>query len=136
MSLENLMTRKVVSVEPDTAIREVINHLHAYRISCVVVCKDDLPIGIITERDVVGLAFNMLSASGESREQAGELMSPSVTTIPESADLHQALAVAEENRIRHLPVVDDTGALVGLLTQTDLLRARMRRGSGDDSESA
>ncbi len=130
MSVERLMTRKVVSVEPDTPIREVVNRLHAYRISCVVVCEDDRPVGIITERDIVGLAFNMQSPSGESREQAAELMSPSVTTIRHSASLEEALATAEENRIRHLPVVDDEGALIGLLTQTDLLRASVSAGPG------
>ena len=122
-SIEDIMTRKVVSVEPDCPIVEVLNKLRAFRISCVVVCEGDVPVGIISERDIVGVAYNCLAGSGEEREQASDLMSPSVTTVNVNDSFDDTVAIAEEQRIRHLPVVDEEGHLVGLLTQTDLLRA-------------
>lgn len=124
-SIENLMTRKVVSVEPDASILDVLNKLRAYRISCVVVCQDEVPIGIISERDIISIAYNLVAGHDEERERASDLMSPSLTTIQLSDSFEHAIEIVEAERIRHLPVVDDDGRLVGLLTQTDLLRAAL-----------
>lgn len=124
-SIENLMTRKVVSVEPDASIPDVLNKLRAYRISCVVVCQDEVPIGMISERDIISIAYNLVAGHGEERERASDLMSPNLTTIQLSDSFEHAIEIVEAERIRHLPVVDDDGRLVGLLTQTDLLRAAL-----------
>ena len=128
-SIENLMTRKVVSVEPDASILDVLNKLRAYRISCVVVCQDEVPIGMISERDIISIAYNLVAGHNEERERASDLMSPNLTTIQLSDSFEHAIEIVEAERIRHLPVVDDDGRLVGLLTQTDLLRAALN-GSG------
>ena len=122
-TLKTLMSAKVISVDPDCSISDVVGKLHAYRISCVVVCQDEVPMGVITERDVVGFAFTLLSGREESRERAVDLMSSSVTTLSIDASLDEALELANSERIRHLPVVDADQRLVGLVTQTDLLRA-------------
>ena len=124
-SIENLMTRKVVSVEPDASILDVLNKLRAYRISCVVVCQDKVPIGMISERDIISIAYNLVAGHGEERERASDLMSPNLTTIELRDSFEHAIEIVEAERIRHLPVVDDDGRLVGLLTQTDLLRAAL-----------
>ncbi len=124
-SIESLMTRKVVSVEPDASILDVLNKLRAYRISCVVVCQDEVPIGMISERDIISIAYNLVAGHDEERKHASDLMSPNLTTIQLSDSFEHAIEIAEEERIRHLPVVDDDGRLVGLLTQTDLLRAAL-----------
>jgi len=121
-TIETIMTRKVVSVAPDATIADVIGKLYAYKISCVVVCEESLPVGMISERDIVGVAMNLAAGKAESREQARDLMSSSLTTVPFGDSLEQALELAIEQRIRHLPVVDDRGWLVGLVTQSDLLR--------------
>ena len=129
------MTSKVISVEPDCPISDVVGKLHAYRISCVVVCQDEVPMGVITERDVVGFAFTLVSGREESREQAADLMSSSVTTLPIDASLDDALELVDRDRIRHLPVVDADQRLVGLVTQTDLLRALIARMGGSGASS-
>ena len=85
-----------------------------------------MPIGIISERDIVSVAYNAVAGPGEERERALDLMSPSLITIKLGDSFEHAIEIVEEERIRHLPVVDDDGRLVGLLTQTDLLRAALR----------
>ena len=124
--VESLMTKRVISVAPDCPIADVLKKLHVYRISCIVVCEEEIPIGVISERDAVGIAYNLASGREETRSLARELMSSSVTTILEGDSLEDAIALVESERIRHLPVVDVSGRLVGLLTQTDLLRASLR----------
>jgi len=123
MTVESIMTPKVVSVKADCPITEVLKKLWAYGVSCVLVCEDDTPVGIISERDVVGVALHLASAQGEPRRLAGDLMTSPLITVRADAPLDEAVALATEQRIRHLPVVDAAGVLVGLVTQGDLLHA-------------
>jgi CBS domain-containing protein len=123
--VEHVMTRKLITVGPDCPATEVLNKLYGYGISCVMVSEEDTPIGIITERDIVGVAFDYASGKGNARTTALELMSPSLTTVSATATLDEAIALTEEHRIRHLPVVDEAGRLVGLLTQGGLFRAAL-----------
>jgi len=51
------------------------------------------------------------------------IMSTDVVTVPLSASLAEARSLMQENRFHHLPVVNDDGNFVGLLTQTDVLAA-------------
>lgn len=125
----SIMTSKVISVEPDCPIADLVGKLHAYRISCVLVCQDEVPLGVITERDIVGLAFTLLSGREETRQRACDLMSSSIRTVSVDSSLDDAVEMAESERIRHLPVVDADGKLVGLVTQTDLLRALIAEAS-------
>jgi CBS domain-containing protein len=121
------MTKKVIRVAPDCPVAEVLNKLQAYRISCVVVCEDDVPIGLISERDIVGFAFKHVSGKGTPARSAKDLMSSSLVTVRTFDSVDEAFELVEEHHIRHLPVVDADGRLVGLLTQTDLLRARIEQ---------
>ncbi len=123
MNVESFMTQKVVSVKADCPLEEVLKKLYAYGVSCVLVCEEDTPVGIISERDIVGIALNLASGKGETRQTAGELMTSPLVTIGVDAPIGEALEIATEQRIRHLPVVDARGALVGLVTQSNLLHA-------------
>jgi len=51
------------------------------------------------------------------------IMTTDVITVPLSASLAEARTLMQENRFHHLPVVNDGGEFVGLLTQTDVLAA-------------
>ncbi len=127
LAVESFMTKKVVCVDPDSSVTEVLNKLRAYHISCVLVCEDETPVGMISESDIVGLAFEYVSGKEDPPQLASELMSSSLATVCDSDSLVGALEIAERHRVRHLPVVDGDGHLVGLLTQTDLLHAQVRQ---------
>ena len=70
-TVDELMTTRVISVHPDSPAAEVVTRLHAYRISCLVVCEKRLPVGIITERDIVGLVFRKRRLRRAGRERRG-----------------------------------------------------------------
>jgi CBS domain-containing protein len=54
----------------------------------------------------------------------GELMTPDPIVIDEAASLDDAVRLLEENEITGLPVIDPDGLLVGVISQTDIVRAR------------
>jgi CBS domain-containing protein len=123
MNVESIMTAKVVSIEPGCSLVEVVKKLYAYGVSCVLVCEDEVPVGIISERDIIGYALNLATGKDEARQTATDLMTSPLTTVRSDAPVDDAIAIVTENRIRHLPVVDADGKLVGLLTQSNLLHA-------------
>ena len=123
MSVESIMTAKVVSIEPGCPLVEVVKKLYAYGVSCVLVCEDELPVGIISERDIVGYALNLATGKDEPRQNAQDLMTSPLTTVRSDAPVEKAIAIVAKQRIRHLPVIDAEGKLVGLLTQSNLLQA-------------
>lgn len=54
----------------------------------------------------------------------GEVMTPNPISITESASLAEAAGILDSKKITGLPVVDENGCLVGMISQTDLVRAR------------
>jgi diguanylate cyclase (GGDEF)-like protein len=88
------------------------------------VCEDDIPIGMITERDIVEIAARAL-AGKEDRRLVAEVMSSPVIMIRATESLEEAASRAQNENVRHLPVVDDDGRLQGVVTQSDLLSMRL-----------
>ncbi|MEB3180959.1 MAG: PAS domain-containing protein, partial [Nostocaceae cyanobacterium] len=79
-------------------------------------------VGIVTERDVVeiiarGVDVSNLSVTEVMRTQ------PMTITEAEAQDIFQVIKILRQHQIQHLPVVGETGDLVGIITQTDLLEA-------------
>jgi diguanylate cyclase (GGDEF)-like protein len=126
LRIEKVMTREVACVAANEPVRDILAKMVAGRVSCVVVCEDGVPLGLITERDVSRVAVNAVTSQGGIPAEAHLLMSSPVMTLSASDTLERALELSERWNIRHLPVIDGDGLLVGILTQTDLLRAYAR----------
>ena len=123
-NIESIMTKDVLCAEPEDTLAEVLEKMRKNRVSCVPVCESQIPIGMITERDAVAIASRAL-AGQEDRRLAEEVMSSPVTTIRSTDSLEDAATCAQNVSIRHLPVVDDYGRLLGVVTQSDLLSRRL-----------
>ncbi len=121
-----VMNKAVVCVEPETPITAVIDTMRDKRYSCMVVARDNIPVGIITERDMVRILSEVLARKDASGEMsAGQCMSTPPIVVKESASLFEALVIARARGIRHLPVVNDRDELCGLITQSDMMRAHL-----------
>ncbi|MBN8534596.1 MAG: CBS domain-containing protein [Rhizobiales bacterium] len=79
-------------------------------------------IGIITERDIIRLIGT--KGPGVLDNTIGALASRPLLTVPADAFIYRAIGRMERRNVRHLGVVDETGALVGALSARDLLRLR------------
>jgi len=123
MRIKELMTAKVACIRPGDSVQDVVARMREHDYSCLVVTQDNIPVGIVTERDVVRV-FNEQSRYGDLRQQrAEEVMSAPPVVLNETATLDDALALTEARRIRHLPIVDDNSQLTGIVTQTHLARS-------------
>ncbi len=111
------MTAPVVTGLADEPLVRAIRRMHEHRVGSVVVVKDRVPVGIVTERDVLAVAD-----SGRLDElRVGDVMTTPAEAIDESLDVAAALQVMRERGFRHMPVVhhDD---LVGVVSLRDLAR--------------
>ena len=121
-----LMTPDVASISPDGDLMDVIRKMIDDHYSCMIVVDNGLPVGIITERDIVRLMGQFMEDKTRCPVRVSDVMSVPVATVTEHTSLFEALVISSAQQIRHLPVVNETGHLLGLLTQTDLVKAHFR----------
>ncbi len=110
--------KDVVQVTPDSMLAVAIGQMHASAISCIVVCEAHRPIGILTTRDLSPLLEDV---SDWMQRPVRTAMSTSIVTCRVDIGFMEALEIMLEKGIRHLPVVDGDGLLVGLVTETDVI---------------
>jgi PAS domain S-box-containing protein len=122
-SVAEVMSAPVIHTSADTSVLEVVQIMATHHISCVVVTigdQDQLqPIGIITERDIV--QFQALEVN-LAQTAAIDVMSAPVFCLQPQDSAWQAQQEMQSRRIRRLVVTDGGGQLLGIVTQTSLLR--------------
>ncbi len=124
------MTRKVVSVPPRTGIREAFFKMKQHHIRHLPVVDDARKlIGIVSDRELrrpdwVDESWDIAHVYRLDDEVlVGDVMISNVHVIHTYDTLRKAIKLLLENGIGAAPVLDKTGALVGMLSAVDLLRA-------------
>ena len=125
MKLNEIMTKNPATCEPRTPLSEVAKMMCDNDCGEIPVVSDRRslkPVGVITDRDIacraVGQGRNPLEMT------AGDCMSGPVVTAELDDDVEEVARTLEQKRIRRVPVVDDEGRCVGIVSQADLaLRA-------------
>lgn len=117
----------LVTIAPDAPVQEAAALLAQHRIGAVVVCTEPAAPrveGILSERDIVR-ALATLGAEALTRPVSG-IMTQKVETCKGGENALTVLSRMTNGRFRHLPVVDDAGALVGLVSIGDAVSARLK----------
>jgi len=109
----------VWSITPDATVYEAIQMLADKRVGALLVMQDSELLGIISERDYAREVILKGRASRETRVK--DIMSSDVITVPSTESVQASLGVMTNNRIRHLPVVND-GAVQGVISMGDLVK--------------
>ena len=120
-SVKSVMTRRVECVNADSNLHDALSCMASRNISCIVVVESDKLVGVLTERDIVKF-FAQESIEKSNGAKVGDLMHSPVYTIAADLSLSEAANLMHINGFRRFPVVDKKGKLVGIVTQTDVLR--------------
>ena len=142
MRVEDVMTKDVKTVRPDTPLREVARILAEGKISGVPVVEDGKLVGVVSESDILvkergerpgrGGLLGLIVDEGRELQtklqarSAGEAMTSPAITIGPKRTVTEAASKMVEEKVNRLPVVDDKGNLVGIVTRADLVRAFVR----------
>ncbi|MDH3997723.1 MAG: CBS domain-containing protein [Desulfuromonadales bacterium] len=124
-------SRPVIGVEGDASVLDALKLMSAHRISCVIIMSCGEPVGILTERDVI-FASNWVL--GQADLLVKEVMNKPVMTGSENMGIAQAHKIFCQHHIRHLVVLDNRLDMVGIFTQTDLVRSLREKVFADISD--
>lgn len=142
-TVEQVMTHRVATVRPQTPFKQVVQLLRARQVSAApVVDEQGRLLGMVAEADLAlkqeqehppAQPPRLLPHPGLRREQrkaaattAADLMTTPAITIHPHAPLSVAARLLHTRGVRHLPVVDAGGRLVGIVTRRDLLAVFLR----------
>ncbi len=121
VTVGGLITRSLVSVRPDSTVREAARLMRENRVGSVVVLDEAGRLaGILTERDI---AYRVVAEGRSYDTLVGEVMTRDVITIREDATIAEAARLMIGLGVRHLPVVDVNGRVIGVVSLRDLARA-------------
>ena len=123
------MTRDVISISPNTSLAEAHNLMLEKRIRRLPVIHDDRLVGIVTLGDVRGAEPAHTSSVKIwetdhllAKLKVFEIMTQRPVTILENANIREAALIMLEKKFSGLPVVDEAGHLIGIITESDIFR--------------
>jgi CBS domain-containing protein len=117
------MSSPVVVVDPDSSVKYALTLMRRRKIHSVVVAMSDKnpQYGIVTSTDI----RDKIAAAGRNPAETTvrEIMSGPIVTGSPDWTLMQCSQVMQEKHIHHLPIADESGALIGLISATDIFMA-------------
>lgn len=119
MSIKDVMVEEVITVEPDTRVRDAVELMNENEIGCLVVTKKGKPVGIVTERDI--LKKIVCQSKNPEQVKVSEIMSQPLVVGKIDMDLGDVARLMLKRNVKKLPIVNG-GNLVGLITLTDIVR--------------
>lgn len=130
--VDDVMTRKVVAVRQETPYRDVVDVLLRHRISAVPVTDGaNVIVGVVSEADLLLKVAAQEWRDPAKRAKADGRTAGDVMTAP-AVTTQASLAVAAAARrmhgaqVKRLPVADERGRLIGIVTRSDLLKVQLR----------
>lgn len=126
MRIEQVLRRKgsaVATVAPQAPLRELLALLAEQGIGAAVVCDGPRVAGIVSERDVVRALHQRPDLALDV--PVSELMTSEVLTTRPGEAVDRVSLLMTERRVRHVPVLGDDGALVGIVSIGDVVKSRI-----------
>ena len=117
--VSEVMTKILFTISKDMTVHQALRDMARESLSCLVIAQDDRPVGILTERDVAKL---LVDRSDVWQLKVEEVMSSPVQTLSQQTPVHEAAKIMQQENIRRVVVVDEDGKIVGLTTQSDIVK--------------
>jgi CBS domain-containing protein len=117
-TVKDLMTKKALTIDSQKTVLEAAQLMSLKEVGDVIVVDNEMPIGIVTERDLVR---RVLAREKGLDTKVSDVMSKPLITIGPDASIKEAARKMVKNRIRRLPVLK-THKLVGIIVVSDFAR--------------
>ncbi len=130
MLVRERMTRNPVLCPPDLPVNEAFDLMKKERIRRIpVVDKNGKLVGIVSDKDLLRVSPSPATTLSAyeipyllSKVKAGDVMTKKVITVSEDTPIEDAARIMVDNKIGGLPVVNESNAVVGIITETDILK--------------
>jgi IMP dehydrogenase len=124
---ENVMIFDPITINLDATVAEAMNLMAEYKIGGIpVIDQNGILKGIVTNRD--------LRFENNKKRKITEVMTTNLITTNHQTNLEAAARILQKHKIEKLPMIDDTGKLIGLITYKDITKTKDRPGSCKDSK--
>jgi CBS domain-containing protein len=114
------MTKGVVTLGESNTAMEAAKLMRDHKIGSVVIVKDEVPVGIVTEGDIT----RSVVAEGRDprRTLMKEIMHSKLKTISPNETVERVAEILRDEGIKRLPVVNEKGRLIGIIGETDVIK--------------
>ena len=120
MKVQEIMTANPRTVTPETTIREAAQLMKSEDVGVLPVVESTSSlrlIGVVTDRDITVRVV----AEGRSSASVRDAMTSGVTTCKADDNVKDVMSIMSRKQVRRIPIVDDSGNLVGIVAQADLV---------------
>ncbi|MEV6202913.1 CBS domain-containing protein [Streptomyces sp. NPDC051771] len=125
-TVDDVMNHSVVSVGLDATVREIVRVLRRWEVSAVpVLSAEGRGVGVVSEADVLRKVPGDAHDDGRA-PTASRLMTAPAVTVLRGATIAGAARLMGRGRLKRLPVVDEEGRPVGVVSRGDLLKVHLR----------
>lgn len=124
----DLMTRQILTIGPDDPILMLEEHMESFRFRHLPVVEGDVLVGLISHSDLLHASSSRLSASANEENAiihqlpAWRIMRQGLVTVRPTEPLERVAALLWESRVGCVPVTEEDGTLVGIITEGDFVR--------------
>ncbi len=129
MFVANRMTKNPITVEPSTPVNDAAKLMKRRNIRRLPVVDNGQLVGIISDRDIMRVAPSPATtlsrfeiASLLDKITVAEIMAKDVVSLPDTATIEDAALLMYNEKLSGLPVVSSVGAVVGIITETDVFK--------------
>jgi CBS domain-containing protein len=133
-SIQDLMTPDLKALEASASVRAAAELMRESDIGDVVVLENNRLCGIVTDRDIVVRV--LAEGNDPGMVTVGEICSRELTTVSPTASIDDAVRLIRQKAIRRLPVVEDNGEILGIISIGDIAVAKDRESALADVSAA
>ena len=135
LTVKNWMKDLVIFIDPDASVNEGLSLMRHRYLNSVIVNKTPTnpEYGIVTSIDICDKIVAQKNNPAETKIR--EIMVSPVVTVPETMKLTECAALMKQLRVHHLPVVDESGLIVGMISATDFLVVAEAMGTNFEERS-
>ncbi|MDN5935905.1 MAG: CBS domain-containing protein [Nitrosospira sp.] len=123
MAVGEICNRDVIILQRDATILDAAKLMRQHHVGDVLVVEERgdvrVPVGIVTDRDLV--VEIMATGLDQTVITGGDIMVSGLVTVKENAGIFETIQTMRSKAVRRVPVVDEQGALAGILALDDLL---------------